>query len=234
MRLHSLSVKVLGAISVALTICAASLAQQNRESMLVGQWHGQFQTQQGSGDLYIEYMGDGRFRGIIYTPTQAMTEAQSFGTYTAQQEGPNQIRVHRTISRRLPTLLCHPNGGNCQAVPSGPPEVDALLTIEPDGSLVDPSNTTLRRATIPQQFLQAIPDRIYLHQVPVATAQSASRSGGPSSSNPAIPGPVHMTPKVEPGNSGTCNDLQQNRLCTVNGGYMYKDKRGCQMCQGPN
>jgi hypothetical protein len=234
MQSRALLRKVLWSAYTVLAISAPALAQQSRESIVVGQWHEQFQTPQGSGDLYIEYLRDGQFRGVIYTPTQPMTEAQSFGTYTAQQEGADQVRVHRTISRRLPLMLCEPNGGNCRPVPSGPTEVDAVFRIARDGSLVDAANMTLRREAIPQQFLQVIPDRIFLHQVP-AVAQTGSRpAAGLGTSNPAIPGPVHMTPQGERGNGPNCDDLQQNRLCTVNNGYMYTDKRGCRMCQGPN
>lgn len=223
------------AVGVAVGIVDMGLAQQSSEALIVGQWHGQFQTPTGSGDLYIEYTNDGRFRGIIYTPTQPMTESQSFGTYAVYQDGAASLRIHRNIARRLPMMLCDPNGGNCRPVPAGPPQVDAQFRIARDGSLIDSNNMVLRRESIPQQFLQIIPDRIFLHQVPMTSAATPGRpSVGAVPGSAAIPGPTHMTPKSAPGNDGTCNDLQQSRLCTINGGYMYTDKRGCRMCQGPN
>jgi hypothetical protein len=231
MQSRYMSIGVLWTALSVLSIPTASFAQQQHESVLVGQWHAQFQTQQGGGDLYIEYQGDGRFRTIIYTPTQAMTVAQNFGTYTARLQAPGQLRVHRSISRRLPSQLCFPNGGNCQPIPPGASEMDEQLSIQSDGSLRDNSNMALRRDPIPPQFLQDIPDRIFLHQVPVMAAPPAGGAIGPNSSNSA---PTHMTPRIAPGNSDTCNDLQQNRLCTINGGTMYTDKRGCRMCAGPN
>jgi hypothetical protein len=224
-----------------LTVCGAigivdmGLAQRSSEALIVGQWHGQFQTAAASGDLYIEYSSDGHFRGIIYTPTQPITESQSFGTFSVHQDGAASLRIHRNITGHLPLTLCDPNGGSCRPVPPGSPQVDAQFRIARDGSLIDSNNMILRRESIPQQFLQVIPDRIFMHQVPITSAATPGRpSVGAVPGNPAIPGPTHMTPRIAPGNSDTCNDLQQNRLCTINGGYMYTDKRGCRMCQGPN
>jgi len=232
MLLRHLLIGVLAVTFSTLWISTASLAQQ-RESALVGQWHAKFQTPQGGGDIYVEYLSDGHFRSIIYTPTQGMTIAQDFGTYTARSEAPGQLRVHRSISRHLPTQLCFPNGGNCQPIPPGGTESEGQFTVQGDGSLLDKSNMAFRRESIPAQFLQTIPDRIFLHQVPVSAAPPAGGAMRPSSSNSPAPAPAHMTPRIAPGNSDTCNDLQQNRLCTVNGGTMYTDKRGCRMCASP-
>jgi hypothetical protein len=232
MLLRHLLIGVFALTFSTLSISTASLAQQ-RESALVGQWHAKFQTPQGGGDIYVEYLSDGRFRSIIYTPTQGMTIAQDFGTYTARPEASGQLRVHRSIARHLPTQLCFPNGGNCQPIPPGGTETEGQFTVQGDGSLLDNSNMTFRRESIPPQFLQTIPDRIFLHQVPVSAAPPAGGAMRPSSSNSTAPAPAHMTPRIAPGNSDTCNDLQQNRLCTVNGGTMYTDKRGCRMCASP-
>jgi hypothetical protein len=232
MLLRHLLIGVFALTFSTLSISTASLAQQ-RESALVGQWHAKFQTPQGGGDIYVEYLSDGRFRSIIYTPTQGMTIAQDFGTYTARPEASGQLRVHRSISRHLPTQLCFPNGGNCQPIPPGGTEMEQQFTVQGDGSLLDNSNMAFRRESIPPQFLQTIPDRIFLHQVPVSAAPPAGGAMRPSSSNSTAPAPAHMTPRIAPGNSDTCNDLQQNRLCTVNGGTMYTDKRGCRMCASP-
>lgn len=228
---HRLLLVVCGAVG----IVNMGLAQRTSEALIVGQWHGQFQTAAASGDLYIEYSSDGRFRGIIYTPTQPITESQSFGTYAVYQNGTASLHIHRNIVRHLPIMLCDPNGGRCRPVPAGSPQVDAQFRIARDGSLIDSNNMILRRESIPLRLLQIIPDRIFLHQVPITSAATPGRpSFGAVPGNAAIPGPTHMTPRIAPGNSDTCNDLQQSRLCTINGGYMYTDKRGCRMCQGPN
>ena len=189
--MYSRSDFALWALCAASAIPSAALAQQHQGSVLVGQWHAQFQTSQGGGDIYIEYSKDGHFRGVIYTPSQPMTVAQSFGSYTATLESADRVHVHRTISRRLPSMLCEPSGANCRPVPSGPAEID--------GSLIDSSNMALRRESIPQQFLEAIPERIFLHQVPFVVSPSVRGTSSASSANPAIPGPAHMTPRIAPG-----------------------------------
>ena len=234
MPLRQMPIRMLCAALSTLALSAASIAQQPRESGLVGQWHAKFQTQQFSGDIYVEYLSDGHFRSIIYTPTQEMTVAQDFGTYTVRLERPGLLRVHRSISRHLPVQLCFPNGSNCQPIPPGTTETDGQYTTQSDGSLLDNTNMAFRREAIPPQFLQAIPDRIFLHQLPASAAPPVGGAMRQNPSSSTAPAPAHMTPRVAPGNSDTCNDLQQSRLCTVNGGTMYTDKRGCRMCAGPN
>lgn len=224
-----------GIALVSIFCLTESFAQNQNSSILVGQWHMAFQDSQGNGDLYIEYSSNGEFRGIIYTPNEATTIVQTFGTYMASQDAQGNVRVQRQILRRLPTLLCRPNDGNCQQVPFGPAQVSAQFVIARDGSLIDSSNRALRREPIPVALLHVIPERLYLHQVPRVVAQSPnspSRASTPGSS--AIAGPTHMAPFKEHGNGGECDDLQQQRLCTVNNGHMYKDKNGCQVCAGPN
>jgi hypothetical protein len=82
--------------------------------------------------------------------------------------------------------------------------------------------TVFQRTQLPQQLAQQLPDTLYQRPVPTVSGGTTTggRNGGPATNIPGL--------------GGNCDDTQQNRICTVNSGRMYRDpKTGCMICAGP-
>jgi hypothetical protein len=182
---------------------------------VTGGWSTEVQGPQGVTRAAAVYGSDGTFVTLMQLPNGSIQKI--WGTYTATQISPNQVQLNGQTQGWLPQQICAEAPGfpmRCQPYTVPPTQSVTVQftspsTIEADGALWnrDPSPALLQ-LPVPAQVVNNVP-------APV---------------QPIIPQPINPNNPVV-GNSG-CDDLQQERICTVNDGTIVMSG-GCEKCLAP-
>jgi hypothetical protein len=141
---------------------------------------------------------------------------QRWGTYQSRSVGPNAYQVAVRITGGAPTQICAAGQG-CTPVQGIQQTMNLSFQVN-GNSLRQSDGTVFQRSSVPAQLQARAPATRNVAPVPQV-------SGGRYKSPPPGGG--------IPGLGPNCDNAQQNRICTVNGGHMYRDNRGCMVCAGP-
>lgn len=212
------------------TLKAAAAAPQGHgvQSALVGTWSFVSPDQSGTGqnNMFFTYTADGAYRmvSVVTGGPNNGSEVQRWGRYQVQQMGSNQYQVRVQVTGGAPQQICA-QGQGCTAVRGIQQQMNLQLQI--DGSNMRQGDGSIfQRAELPPELARPIAATRWQGPVP----QVPGGGGGAIGLDPGSrPGPATRIP----GLGGNCDDLQQQRVCTINGGHMYRDNRGCQVCAGP-
>jgi hypothetical protein len=145
---------------------------------------------------------------------------QRWGTYQTRPAG-NAIQVGVLVTGGA-DLSGSAAGQGCTPVQGIQRNMVLTFQVSPN-ALRQSDGTVFQRGQVPQQLqarLGGTRNQAPLQPPPGYNGGGGSNNGG---GKPAMP----------PGVGGNCDNDQQNRICTVNNGHMYTDKRGCQVCQAP-
>jgi hypothetical protein len=142
---------------------------------------------------------------------------QRWGTYQSRSTGANAFQVAVHITGGAPTQICAPGQG-CTPV-QGIQRTMSLNFQVNGNNLRQSDGTVFQRSTVPAQLQTRLPATRNVAPLP-------QTQGGARYVSPPPGGGI-------PGLGPNCDNAQQNRICTVNGGHMYKDNRGCMVCAGP-
>ena len=195
-------------------------AQQAQPSPIVGLWSTVFPREDG-GTLhaYDEYRADGTWRmtSIVDGGTASGARLQVWGTYKAEQRPDKSYRIDFTATGHAPHTVCT-EGAGCQKMPEIHNVSAVVRFIDADHLRIDEGMkaTSERVAAIPPQLLS---------QVPETVSRAAS-----STDKPLCCGGDHDWPHRPPPRESVCDNLQQQRICTINDGTMYTGNDGCQHC----
>ncbi len=192
---------------------------------LLGAWSWQSPGQGGMNHDSLALQADGSYVHVGQLPNGSMF--RYWGTYRATAGSRTRVRLQLHTVGWLPTAICtqiagfgrrcgstpHPSDQSFEAVFVGAD----VLQVEGVAVFRDPAAYLLQR------------------QVPETFVQNGRTPTQPAIAQPHAPGGArYQSPGIStPGLGGNCDNLQQQRICTVNGGNMYRDNRGCQVCAGP-
>ena len=204
--------------------------QQGASNPFVGSWASVFpQPSGGTNYTFERYGADGTYllTNILRGSSTDGFRVQFWGRYTIQQVKGNSYRVTRHYTGHAPLQICA-QGGGCNPFP--PPADENLVFTFLDGRHLTAggTNPVLERvAQIPQQLMAQLPQSEFVAvPAPAVSVNPSLSTGGSSSSGGYQSGSIGHVP----GQGGTCDNLQQQRICTINDGYMYTGRDGCQHC----
>jgi hypothetical protein len=195
-------------------------AAQQGGGTLVGTWYLQNPLLGGINRQWYTFGADGSWSNVSLIQGGAKNgqETQRWGQYQARTVGPNQYQVVVRIQGGAPRQICA-QGQGCTPV-------NIQLSTMQLGFMVrgqqmrQADGTVFQRSQVPQQLAQRLPDT--LNQRPVPTV-SGSTNGAHTKNPNGMPNGV----------GGNCDDVQQAQICHMNDGHMYRDNRGCMVCQAP-
>ena len=141
---------------------------------------------------------------------------QRWGTYQSRPAG-NSVQVGVHITGGAPTQVCAPGQG-CTPVQGIQRNLNLSFQVTGNG-LRQSDGTIFERSTVPAQLQARMSGTRNIAPVPQTRGGTRYKSPPPGGGIPGL-GP-------------NCDDAQQNRVCTVNNGHMYRDKNGCMVCAGP-
>lgn len=196
--------------------------QGQQQNGIVGTWT--LVSPDGAGGQnfsWYTFTPDGRYQLVsaIQGGRNNGNVIQRWGTYQTRSLGQNAFQVGIRITNGAPTQICAQNQG-CTPVQGIQRQLN--LTFQVNGNSMRQSDGTIfQRGTVPQQLQAQLPATRYQAGVP----QSPGINNGGGRSNGSATN--------IPGLGNNCDNAQQNRICTVNGGRIYVDNRGCQVCAGP-
>ena len=202
---------------------------QTASNPFVGSWSSVFpQPSGGTNYTFERYGADGSYllTNIIQGSSTAGFRVQFWGRYTIQQVKGNSYRISRQYTGHAPLQICA-QGGGCHPMP--PPNDENLVFTFLDGNHLTAggNNPVLERvAQIPPQLMAQLPQSEFVAVPAPAVSVNPSPSTGGYSSGGYQSGSIGHVP----GQAGTCDNLQQQRVCTINDGYMYTGRDGCQHC----
>ncbi len=203
---------------------------------LLGTWVAQISAPGGGAMIiYTEYSPDGTSRStsIVQGGPLNGTRYQVWGKYTLKQVNSTRWVMNARPTGQAPEKTCI-QGGACTAAPPLTPAtvtmdfMDANNVHSREVSRLGTMEGNMTRSAIPPQLLQPVGPLLTLVPPP------PSSGGGGGGGGQATGGGRYVTPRNNiPGLGGNCDNLQQQRICAINNGHLYTDKRGCQICQAP-
>jgi hypothetical protein len=186
----------------------SGVPQQQGPSPL-GAWLGTGQpTNLGAPRVTMAFAPNGQFVRVEQTPQFI---GRRWGTYQAQQVGPTAWRVLLQTQGQLPQQICSQmtmGGVTCSPMQAPGPIQMSLQLTAPDTMMVD---------GVPYQRDQGAALQVQVpaqEMLPVPPAYPSGGGGG--GYRPLARGPQ-------------CDDLQQQRVCTINGGRLITSG-GCMRC----
>ncbi len=219
--------KAVFALSLIAPVSAPALAQneagaqqQGQSNPMVGSWEMVQRLQNGSILHQFDQFGtDGTWRQTTISVGGQGNglRTQLWGKYSVQSAG-NNLAITFHPAGFAPVQACTPGVG-CQQMPGYPQVfVNHYLLIDNNHLRSNDQQhlVTGRVAQIPQELMDQLPPtRTFAGAPPTST-------GGNSSGYTPMPRPA--------GVGGTCDNLQQARICNLNDGHLYTDERGCRVC----
>jgi hypothetical protein len=231
-----------GAMVAATFDTGAVLAQWSQQapqrqygaSSIVGSWHQVLGAPDGSvSNIFWIFQPDGRF---LYTSVQMGgrqaangTRVQYWGRYQASPAANGSVFVRIDLTGYAPLQTCMM--GNCQQTrpPSSPQQGYYVVR----GNTLQTNGVTAQRENAPPEMMQQLPA--------VWNLQPPSYNGGGDGGNggggvvPCVGANLSRGPDGRchvNGRGGTCDDLQQERICSIRtGGHLYRNERtGCLVC----
>jgi hypothetical protein len=172
----------------------------------------------GTNYSWYTFTADGQYQMVssVLGGRNNGSVVQRWGTYQSRPAG-NSVQVGVHITGGAPTQVCAPGQG---CTPVQGIQRNLNLTFQVTGNGLRQSDGTLfQRSTVPAQLQARMSGTRNIAPVPQTRGGTRYKSPPPGGGIPGI-GP-------------NCDDAQQNRVCTVNNGHMYRDKNGCMVCAGP-
>jgi len=209
------------ALVVSLLVATSGVAQQPGPMPLLGAWSGTAAGQGGMDRLATQFNPDGTFLFAHQLPNGSVE--RRWGQYRVTPNGPNQMRVDFQIAGWLPHQICAQAPGfpvNCR--PYNVPTNSTWNVIQQSPGMFQFDGVSMARDSMPGLLQQAVPDRV-VNAVPAPVA--------PVMRQPVVPG-GQSTPFNRPGLGNNCDDLQQQRICSINNGNLVTSG-GCLKCIGP-
>ena len=145
-----------------------------------------------------------------------------WGSYSVQAAGSN-VSVTFHPAGFAPVQACTPGVG-CTQMPGYPQAFTNHYILVDANHLRSNDQQHLvsgRVAQIPAALTSQLPQT---HMFPAPpTISGGGRSGGSGGGYTPMQRPAGVGPN-------SCDNLQQQRICNLNDGYLYTDNRGCQVC----
>ncbi len=215
LRIGSLLIVLLAAFDLATLPPVAA-----QQSGIVGTW-GLVAPDGGGGKNFSWYTftANGQYQMVssIVGGRNNGSVVQRWGTYQSRSTGANAWQVAVRITGGAPTQICAAGQG-CTPVQGIQQTLNLNFQVN-GNNLRQSDGTVFQRSSVPAQLQARLPATRNIAPVPQV-------SGGARYKSPPPGGGI-------PGLGPNCDNAQQNRICTVNGGRMYKDSRGCMVCAGP-
>ena len=175
----------------------------------------------GQNHMWFTYAPAGEYRmvSVVTGGSNNGQQVQRWGKYQWRggTGGQYEVAVHQDGG--APAQICA-RGQGCTEVQGL--QAQFKFAFEITGDELRQGNAIFKRANVPTDLQKPIPATRWQAALPAPPAgrRYNSPSHGPATNIPGI--------------GGNCDDLQQQRICTVNGGHMYTDRNtGCQVCAGP-
>jgi len=202
--------------------CLPALASAGQGISLVGAWSGDSPAQGGMEHHTLSFGQDGTYVSVEQYPNGSVQRI--WGVYSASAQSETQMTVVAQRRGWLPHQICAQAPGfaaKCRAYT--PPNEKVSLTLSfTSASSFEVNGATLTRDDAPYLLQQQVAGKLLLHvAAPVK----------PNIAQPvARPGIRYQSP----GNTGGsgCDNMQQNRICTVNDGRIVIEN-GCEVCVSP-
>jgi len=206
--------------AIAVSLAARKPVGAQQQSGIVGTW-GQI-TPDGNGGknfTWYTYTASGQYKMVssIVGGRNNGSVVQRWGTYQARSTGANAYQVAVHVTGGAPSQICA-TGQGCTPVRGIQTTLNMSFQLN-GNSLRQSGGGAFQRSTVPAQLEARVPAT--RNVAPVQQARGGARYQSP----PPGGGIAGLGPN--------CDNDQQNRICTVNGGTMYRDKRGCMVCAGP-
>jgi hypothetical protein len=206
------------AIAVSLAVRKPVAAQQ--QSGIVGTWG--LVAPDGNGGKnfsWYTFTANGQYKMVssIVGGRNNGNVIQRWGTYQARSTGANAYQVAVRITGGAPSQVCAAGQG-CTPIQGIQRQMSLSFQATGNG-LRQSDGTVFQRSTVPAQLQGKLNASRNIAPVPQVKGGARYHSPPPGGGIAGI-GP-------------NCDNDQQNRICTVNGGNMYRDKRGCMVCAGP-
>ncbi len=199
-------------------------AQQGQSNPIVGRWEMQMRLQDGATmHQFDEYGPDGSWRqtSINVGGRSNGIRTQTWGNYSVQAAGNNTYRISFQTTGFAPMQVCT-QGVGCTQLSRTQTFANSYVLVDRNHlrSLDRQQLITARVAQIPAELTAQLPaTKMNAGAPPISTGgypSNGGRSGGST---------YHV-----PGQGGTCDNLQQQRICNLNDGYLYTGQDGCQHC----
>lgn len=196
-------------VTAALALTYAAAAQPastpGTPPSLVGTWSGLSTSPNSHGQQAEEYGADGRFtaagRRFDGLPYRV------WGTWRSTPAGPDQLRVEVRIEGWFPREVCREGG-------VGPSGCQTARLPATDTSLVTFDG--------PDRMRSASEDR-------PGSVATETRDSDPALLRITVPERWTFSPVPSRSTPG-CDELQQRRICAVNGGHLMRPSDGCLTC----
>ena len=203
-------------------------AQGGASNPIVGHWE-QVQQARDGGVIHSFwiYGADGTYQMTSIqlggAPSANGFRMQFWGTYQINPAGDGRYMVKTFTAGKLPMTICVP-GYSCRSTGPIPHPQQAYYQFQ--GNMFQSTDgVTAQRSEVPQALMQTLPSTWNLQPPPPLAASGRGTTGGGSNSN----APTYHVP----GQGGTCDNAQQQRVCTINNGIITTDRNGCQHCNAP-
>lgn len=211
------------ALLLALAFHGGASAQPRTRISMLGVWSGETPGQGGMVHGSDQYTPGGSYVSAMQLPNGSIQRI--WGSYRAQQTSPRQIHLSLRTQGFLPRQICAQAPGF--PVRCSPNQVPPSM--EMDVNFVSPSviqvNGIAMRRSGGSPLLTA--------QVPEQLVLAAAAPVAPNIRQPVMPnGPGHYTPTGPGSVQGMHRDdqMQQYRICAVNGGQVVREQGGTVRC----
>ncbi len=222
---------VLALLFLSVFVCHAASAQgfpqqpQASGISIVGAWSWQSQGQGGMDNNTVSFQNDGSY--VRVSQLVNGTLLRYWGQYRASQTGPAQVQLQTQTQGWLPQQICAqaPCFPMRCSQPPRPTEMNFALNFTSPSTIMV-QGVMLSRDPSPYLLQQNVPERVVSGVaapiVPNIPGGGGGYSGGGSS---------HPATNI-PGLGGNCDDLQQQRICSINNGHIITSG-GCMKCISP-
>ena len=221
---------------------------------LVGTWSGDRQLPNlGFTHQTVAFSRDGSFASVTRIENNMGgllpngTVLRAWGRYSISQDAPNQLRVSFEESGMAPSSICRQSPGaapQCTRLPRQPTDVVMLTFASPESFTAEDKTTpgtpqiTENRDSNPVLLHAPVQQQLVIQMPPAAMPQPNYAPMQPGYAPPTIH-PYVTPPGIGIGGGGSagaggsrCDDLQQQRICTINDGHLISSG-GCMVCVSP-
>ena len=214
------------ALAAGVLACApagAAFAQSQHGASMVGVWNGEAPGQGGMVHGSDQYNADGSYVSVMQLPNG--TVQRIWGSYTVQPVSAGEMRIDYRVQGFLPRQICAQAPGfqvNCR--PNQVPPTSNMQVRFVSPSELEANGIALHRVS-GSPLLQM--------QVPAQLVLAAQAPVQPNMRQPVMPTLHPYQTPTGPGSvQGMRQDdqMQQYRICAVNGGQVVKEYGGTVRC----
>ena len=223
-RRVALALGLLASTCVTPAFAQGSTTEQNFQNPIVGTWVAGHPQGDGSILLVADHYdanGTWSLNSIRKGGTLDGDRSQVWGRYTVRPIGNHRYQITTTPGGWAPLQVCTQYAG-CTTKPAWNQSTTVRTALDPNHLSGADGTAWERVAQIPPEVASQVPQTVY-HAPPALPAGGGLSSGG------VLPRGGDGTHHI-PGQGGTCDNLQQQRICALNDGYLYTGRDGCQHC----